>query len=141
VVVDVIEIRREEFSVDEVVESLLTEGMGAVVTFVGVVRDSSKGRLVEHIEIEVYKEMAYKQLEAIRDEAIENFGVEEVSVIHRYGTLKVSESIMMIAVGAAHRGEAFDACRYVINNIKKRVPIWKKEVTPDGESWVEGEIP
>lgn len=139
--VDVIEIRREDFSVDEVVEGLLTDGMGAVVTFLGVVRDSSEGKPVEHIEIEVYEEMAYKQLEAIRDEAVENFGVEEVSVIHRYGALKVSENIMMIAVGAAHRGEAFEACRYVIDNIKKRVPIWKKEVTPDGESWVEGERP
>ena len=136
-----IEIRREDFSVDEVVEGLLTDRMGAVVTFVGVVRDSSNGKPVDHIEIEVYEEMAYKQLEAIRDEAIENFDVEEVSVIHRYGTLKVSENIMMIAVGAAHRGEAFEACRYVIDNIKKRVPIWKKEVTPDGESWVEGEKP
>jgi len=72
---------------------------------------------------------------------MERFGVEEVAVIHRVGSLKVSDDIMMIAVGAAHRAEAFDACRYVLENIKRRVPIWKKEVTPEGDFWVEGEEP
>lgn len=136
-----IEITGEDFSVDEVLGQLQTGSMGAVVTFVGVVRDESEGREVERIEIEVYEEMALKQLEAIRDEAVERFRVEEVAVIHRVGRFEVSENIMMIAVGAAHRAEAFDACRYVLENVKKRVPIWKKEITPDGEFWVEGERP
>lgn len=136
-----IEITREDFSVEEILGRLRTAGVGAVVTFVGVVRDESEGREVERIEIQVYEEMALKQLEAIRNEAIEQFGVEEVVVIHRIGSLKVSENIMLIAVGAAHRAEAFDACRYVLENVKRRVPIWKKEVTPDGEFWVEGEEP
>ena len=133
-----IEITREDFSVDEALGRLLTGGMGAVVTFVGIVRNESKGRKVERIEIQVYEEMALKQLEAIRNEAMERFGVEEVAVIHRVGSLEASDNIMMIAVGASHRAEAFDACRYVLENIKRRVPIWKKEITPEGEFWAEG---
>jgi molybdopterin synthase catalytic subunit len=136
-----IEITREDFSVDEALGQLLTSGMGAVVTFVGVVRGESKGRKVERIEIQVYEEMALKQLKAIRNEAMERFGVEEVAVIHRVGSLETSDNIMMIAVGASHRAEAFDACRYVLENIKRRVPIWKKEITPEGEFWAEGEKP
>lgn len=132
-------ITREDFSVDEVLARLRTGEMGALVTFTGVVRNSSRGREVDHIEIQVYEEMARRQLEAIREEALARFGVEEVTVIHRHGSLKVSENIMMIAVGAAHRAEAFEACRYVIDEIKKRVPIWKKEITPEGDFWVEGE--
>jgi molybdopterin synthase catalytic subunit len=139
VVVEMIVITREDFSVDEVLARLRTGEMGALVTFTGVVRNSSWGREVDRIEIQVYEEMARRQLEAIREEALTRFGVEEVTVIHRHGSLKVSENIMMIAVGAAHRAEAFEACRYVIDEIKKRVPIWKKEITPEGDFWVEGE--
>ena len=136
-----IEITRADFSVDEALGRLQTGRMGAVVTFVGVVRGESEGREVKRIELQVYEEMARRQLEAIRMEAMERFGVEEINVIHRVGSLKVSDNIMMIAVGAAHRAEAFDACRYVLENIKRRVPIWKKEVTPEGHFWVEGERP
>lgn len=130
-------VTKEDFSVDEVLSMLRSDGMGALVTFVGVVRNMSKGKHVDRIEIQVYEEMAIMELEAIRDDAIEKFGVEEIAIIHRYGSLKVSENIMMIAVGAGHRGEAFDACRYVLEMIKKRVPIWKKEITPDGDHWIE----
>ena len=136
-----IKITRDDFSVEEVLDRLRTGSMGAIVVFIGSVRDEAEGRSVERIEIQVYEEMALKQLEAIRSEAMERFGVEEVDVIHRFGSLNVSENIMMIAVGAAHRAEAFDACRYVLENIKTRVPIWKKEVTPEGDFWVEGEKP
>lgn len=136
-----IDIRREGFSVDEILSRLRTGHMGAVVSFVGLVRGESAGVDVERMEIQVYDEMARRQLEAIRAEAMERFGVEEVVVIHRVGSMKVSDDIMMIAVGAAHRAEAFDACRYVLENIKRRVPIWKKEITPEGDFWVEGEEP
>ena len=136
-----IKITREDFSVDEVMGQLRTGRMGAVVTFVGVVRGESEEREVERIEIQVYEEMALKQLKTIRREAMERFEVEEVDIIHRFGGLKVLDNIMMITVGAAHRAEAFDACRYVLENIKRRVPIWKKEVTQEGDFWVEGEKP
>lgn len=133
-----IKVSLEDFSVDEVLGRLRTGRMGAIVVFVGVVRGESRGRQVERIEIQAYEEMARSQLEAIRREAMERFRVEEVAVIHRIGGLKVSDDIMMIATGAAHRAEAFDACRYVLEQIKRRVPIWKKEVTPEGDFWVEG---
>ncbi len=134
-----IKITEDDFSVDEVLNEIRTDKMGCVVTFVGVVRDNSMGKPVERIEIQIYEEMALKQLEAIKEEAISKFDVEDIFIVHRHGSLKVSDKIMMIAVGAGHRVEAFDACRYVIDTIKERVPIWKKEITPDGDFWVEGE--
>jgi len=134
-----IEITETDFSVDEVVNRIQTDKMGCIVTFVGIVRNNSNGKPVESIEIQVYEEMAVKQLDAIREEAISRFAIDDVSIVHRHGSLRVSEKIMMIAVGAGHRIEAFDACRYVIDSIKEKVPIWKKEYTPDGEFWVEGE--
>ena len=136
-----IDVTKEDFSVDEALERLRSRGMGALVTFVGVVRDSSRGKAVERIEIQVYEEMARRQLEEIREEAIDRFGVEEIAIIHRYGSLEVSDNIMMIAVGGGHRLEAFDACRWVLETIKEKVPIWKKEITPEGDFWVEGEKP
>jgi molybdopterin synthase catalytic subunit len=134
-----IEITETDFSVDEVVNRIQTDEMGCIVTFIGIVRNNSNGKPVERIEIQIYEEMAVKQLDAIREEAISRFAIDDVSIVHRHGILKVSEKIMMIAVGAGHRVEAFDACRYVIDSIKEKVPIWKKEYTPDGEFWVEGE--
>jgi molybdopterin synthase catalytic subunit len=134
-----IRVTREDFSVDEIIAGLKSRSTGGVVSFLGVVRGESKGKPVEHVEIEVYEEMARRQLEAIREEAISRFGVEEAAIVHRYGSLKVGENILLVAVASAHRAEAFDACRYVIDEIKRRVPIWKKEVTPEGEWWVESE--
>ena len=134
-----IRVTREAFSVDEVVASIRSGGMGAIVTFLGSVRNSSQGRDVDRIEIQVYEEMAVKQLQAIREDAITRFGVDDVSIVHRYGSLGVSENIMMIAVGASHRPEAFEACRYVLEAIKEKVPLWKKEFTPGGDYWIEGE--
>jgi molybdopterin synthase catalytic subunit len=113
--------------------------MGAVVTFLGVVRDNAHGREVDRIEIQVYEEMAVKQLQAIREEAMVRFGVEEVAIVHRYGNLRISDNIMMIAVGAGHRPEAFEACRFILETIKEKVPLWKKEYTKEGDYWIEGE--
>jgi molybdopterin synthase catalytic subunit len=134
-----IKVTRENFSIDEVVASIRSGGMGAIVIFIGTVRDNSKGRDVDRIEIQVYEEMAAKQLQAIREEAIAKFVVEGVAIVHRYGSLGVSENIMMIAVGAGHRPEAFEACRYILETIKEKVPLWKKEFTPEGDYWIEGE--
>ena len=134
-----IKVTSEDFSIDEIVGSIRSGGMGAIVTFIGTVRDNSKGRDVDRIEIQVYEEMAAKQLQAIREEAIAKFVVEGVAIVHRDGSLGVSENIMMIAVGAGHRPEAFEACRYILETIKEKVPLWKKEFTPEGDYWIEGE--
>jgi molybdopterin synthase catalytic subunit len=134
-----IKVTREDFSIDKVVASIRSGGMGAVVTFLGVVRDNAHGREVDRIEIQVYEEMAVKQLQAIREEAMARFGVEEVAIVHRYGNLRISDNIMMIAVGAGHRPEAFEACRFILETIKEKVPLWKKEYTKEGDYWIEGE--
>ena len=136
-----IKVTRDDFSVDEELQNLAKPSVGGLVTFVGTVRDESEARPVERMEIEVYPEMAEKQLQAIRGEAIQKFGVEDILIIHRYGDLKVGDNIVLVAVSAGHRAEAFDACRYVIDELKKRVPIWKREHTPSGARWVEAGRP
>jgi len=132
-----IQVTTQDFSVDSVLDSLRHESVGGLVFFIGVVRGESEGKQVTMMDIEVYPDMALKQLEEIRKEALDKFGVKDVHVIHRYGRLDVRENIVLVAVSSGHRGEAFDACRYVIDELKKRVPIWKRESTPEGSRWVE----
>src|SRR4030042_44098 len=132
-----IRVTKNDFSVEEELRHLKNPSVGGIVTFVGVVRAESEERLVDSMEIEVYPEMAEKQLQIIRGEAIKKFSVEEILIVHRYGDLMVGDNIVLIAVSARHRDSAFDACRYVIDELKKRVPIWKREYTPTGACWVE----
>ena len=134
-----IRVQLDDFDVGELLDAVRRPSSGCVVSFVGTVRDTSKGRRISRMSIEVYEEMARSQLEAIRAEALERWGVDEVAVVHRYGDLDLGDSIVYIGVSAGHREEGFAACRYVIEELKKRVPIWKKEVTPEGEVWVEGD--
>ncbi|MDQ6781363.1 MAG: molybdenum cofactor biosynthesis protein MoaE [Candidatus Eremiobacteraeota bacterium] len=110
---------------------------GAIVTFVGRVRDRARGHWVVKLEYEAYAEMAERVFAQIAAEAQSQFGVEDISVHHRSGTLVVGEVSVVVAVAAAHRAEAFDACRYVIDNLKQRAPIWKKEHGPQGAVWVD----
>lgn len=131
-------ISKKDFNVDEIINQLKSKEVGAIVSFQGIVRNYSKVKFVTRMEIEVYKEMAIMELEKIRKEALEKYGVKEITVFHRYGDLKINDNIVLIVVAASHRSEAFDACRYVIEELKVRVPIWKKEHTQDGQSWVEG---
>ena len=132
-----IRITRSDFNVDEEVQQMRASSVGGIVTFIGTVRGESEGEAIERMEIEIYPEMAEKQLRTIRDEAIKKFNVNEVRIIHRFGDLHLGDNIVLIAVSAGHRAEAFDACRYAIDELKKRVPIWKREHTSTGERWVE----
>lgn len=134
-----IRVQVENFDVGVLLEVVKSPSSGCVVSFVGTVRDTSRGREISRMSIEVYEDMARSQLEAIRAETLEKYGVDQVAVIHRYGDLDVGDNIVYIGVAAGHREEGFAACRYVIEELKKRVPIWKKEFTPDGEVWVEGD--
>jgi len=134
-----ISVQREDVDIDAVLEAVKSAKSGCVVSFLGTVRDVSEGRSVQRMSIEVYEEMAVKQLSMIRGEALERFGVHEVAVVHRYGDLEVGDNIVFIGVSAGHREEAFRACRYVIDELKERVPLWKKEYTGDGEVWLEGD--
>ena len=135
-----IRVQKEPFSLDRERERLKqsSSSIGAIVTFVGTTRDISQGKRVAKLEFEHYPGMAEKKLEEIREQAVRDFGVIEVTIIHRIGTLPVGEDIVMIAVAAEHRDEAFRACRFCIDELKRVTPIWKKETTPDGEVWVEG---
>jgi len=129
-------VTRDDFSIDEVIRKIRGPDVGAVVTFLGTVRGESAGRVVERMEVQAYEEMATRQLERIEAEALQKFGVRRTAIIHRTGVLKVSDNVVLIAVGAAHRDEAFKACRFIIEELKKTVPLWKKEYTATGENWV-----
>ena len=111
--------------------------VGAVVTFVGTVRDINDGDAVTTLELEHYPGMTEKALEAIEAEARERFDVRGIAIVHRVGPLAPGDPIVLVAVTSAHRGAAFDACRFVMDYLKTRAPFWKKERTPQGERWVE----
>ncbi|HEY7992836.1 MAG TPA: molybdenum cofactor biosynthesis protein MoaE [Candidatus Eremiobacteraceae bacterium] len=113
------------------------DGAGAVVTFVGHVRAHSRGRDVTKLEYEAYPEMVEGVFKQIADEIHARGGVIDVAIHHRVGTLEVGEVSVVVAVSAAHRSPAFDACRYAIDRLKQIAPIWKKEHSPDGAVWVE----
>ena len=112
---------------------------GAAVLFWGVVRNQNDGRAVSHLEYHAYAEMAERMMHRIGEEAIARFGVGDVRVVHRVGRLEVGEASVAIAVASPHRAEAYAASRYVIEELKRRVPVWKREGYVDGESeWVPG---
>jgi molybdopterin synthase catalytic subunit len=112
---------------------------GAVVVFDGVVRNNTRGRKTIYLDYEAYEEMALKQMEELAVEAKAKFAVREVRIVHRLGRLMVGETSVLIVVASAHRGQAFDACRWLIDTLKKKVPVWKKETFVDGVVWTDGE--
>ncbi|MGH7450173.1 MAG: molybdenum cofactor biosynthesis protein MoaE [bacterium] len=114
------------------------DGTGGVVLFLGQTRDNSRGEKVIGLEYEAYESLALKQMEKIEAEARQRWPVRAIAIVHRTGYLKIGEISVAIAVACAHRGEAFEACRFAIDTLKKTVPIWKKEFRPDGSFWVEG---
>ncbi len=113
-------------------------GDGALALFVGVVRNENAGRSVLHLEYEAYEEMALQELEAIGVETRRRWPVSEVRIVHRLGRMEIGEVSVAVAVASPHRGEAFEACRFAIDTLKKSVPIWKKEFYADGAVWLEG---
>jgi molybdopterin synthase catalytic subunit len=130
---------REAIDAEGVVRAIKAGADGAVCVFDGIVRDNTRGRRTLHLDYEAYEEMALRQMRLLRSEAIEHFGVREVAIVHRLGRLVVGETSVLIVVASAHRGAAFEACRWVIDTLKKTVPIWKKEQFVDGAVWADGE--
>lgn len=133
-----ISITRERLDRDALVAAVSHASVGGIVVFEGVVRDNARGKQVRYLEYDVYPEMAVQQIREIVAEAERRWGVERVAVAHRVGKLEIGEASVIIVVASPHRGEAFDACRYIIDTLKTTVPIWKKEVATNGEEWVEG---
>ena len=109
---------------------------GAVVTFLGTTRDNFDGKRVLTLEYEAFDEMAVKKLEEVRQELLAEFGLDEIAIGHRTGTVGIGEISLVVAVGSPHRKEGFDACHKAVDRIKEVVPIWKKEVYEDGSRWV-----
>mgnify|MGYP000636764947 CR=1 FL=1 len=130
-------IAREDFSIDALVRKMKKPEIGAIVTFLGVVREEGG---IKGLEVEVYREMAEEELEKLEREALEKFDIEVVEIVHREGSLKVGENIVVILVGAKHRKDAFRACEYLINELKERVPIWKKELMAKNETLINSRI-
>ena len=112
---------------------------GAVVVFDGIVRNNTRGRQTLYLDYEAYEEMAEKQMRELADEAVKQFAVRQVILVHRLGRLEVGETSVLIVVASAHRAQAFEACRWLIDTLKKTVPIWKKETFADGAVWAAGE--
>jgi MoaE-MoaD fusion protein len=112
---------------------------GAVVVFDGIVRNHTRGRETLHLDYEAYEEMALKQMSRLAEEANEKFGVRHVTLVHRLGRLEIGETSVLIVVASAHRAQAFEACRWLIDTLKQTVPIWKKETFADGAVWAPGE--
>lgn len=126
---------RDPIDVRVLEEKVRSAAYGAVVTFAGIVRDrSDDGREVSGLSYEAHEEMAVAEFARIADEARLRFGPCEIAVVHRIGDLRIGEPAVVVAVGSAHRGEAFDICEYVIDELKARAPIWKKEHFLDGPS-------
>ncbi len=109
---------------------------GGVDVFIGTVRDATKGKPVLRLEFEAYENMALREMRKIAEQIFERWPVQAVAIHHRTGILQIGDVAVVIAVGAAHRGAAFEACRFAIDTLKQTVPIWKKEVFEDGEVWV-----
>jgi molybdopterin synthase catalytic subunit len=118
------------------IDYVLAPECGGIDVFIGTVRNATKGKTVLRLEFEAYERMAVKELQLICEQALESWPIYNISVHHRTGTLMIGEIPVIVAVSAAHRDAAFDACRYIIDTLKQTVPIWKKEVFEDGEIWV-----
>lgn len=135
---DAVRIQQEDFSQDEEIAALKasSQRMGGIATFLGCARDFSEGRDVLKINFEAYDSMAISEMKQLRTDAIAKFTLLDARIVHRICTVKAGENIVFIAAGAEHRPAALEACRWIIDELKLRVPIWKKEITPEGDAWV-----
>lgn len=135
----VIELTREPIGAENLIAAAKRGEDGAVVVFDGIVRNHSRGRKTLYLDYEAYEQMAQKQMVELAGQARSQFGVRHVTLVHRLGRLEVGETSVLIVVASAHRAQAFEACRWLIDTLKKTVPIWKKETFVDGAVWAAGE--
>ena len=130
-------ITSDEIELGDVIRAVEAGDAGAIVHFLGVVRNNTEGREVSYLEYEAYPPMAEKKMAEIAQEIHEKWGLDRVAMIHRVGRLEIGEASVAVAVASPHRKEAFEACHYAMNRLKQIVPIWKREVWTDGEEeWV-----
>lgn len=130
---------RETIDTERTVAGIKRGEDGATVVFEGIVRNETRGRKTRYLDYEAYEEMALEQLESLAGQAVRQFQIRDVAIIHRLGRLEIGETSVLIAVASAHRAAAFEACRWLIDTLKRTVPIWKKEYFEDGAVWADGE--
>jgi molybdopterin converting factor subunit 1 len=130
---------REKIDTAAELEKIKHPEDGAAVVFEGVVRNHSRGRRTLFLEYEAYEEMARKQMEALAEQALAQFQIRDAALIHRLGRLEIGETSVLIVVASPHRAAAFEACRWLIDTLKRTIPIWKKEHFEDGAVWADGE--
>lgn len=135
----VIKIVREKIDTAGLLKKIKCPADGAVVVFEGVVRNNSRGRRTLLLDYEAYEEMALKRMNGLAEQAISQFQVREVAMVHRIGRLRLGETSVVVLVASGHRAAAFEACRWLIDSLKRTVPIWKKEHFADGAVWADGE--
>ena len=129
----------KELNVGEIARRIVPEECGAIVTLDGFVRRFTKGRETLYLEYEAYQPMALKEMEKLGESAREKFEISHIGIVHRLGKLEIGETSVVISVAAPHRRAAFEACEWLIVELKRTVPIWKKEIYADGETWIAGD--
>lgn len=134
-----IRLTRESIDAQSLIAGAKRGEDGAVVVFDGIVRNNSRGRQTLYLDYEAYEEMALRQMHELAAEAVRRFGIRDVSIVHRLGRLQVGETSVLIIVASAHRAQAYEGSRWLIDTLKKTVPIWKKETFVDGAVWADGE--
>jgi molybdopterin synthase catalytic subunit len=132
-------ITREPIDTQKVVNQIKQPEDGAAVVFEGIVRNNTRGRRTLYLDYEAYEGMALKQMQSLAEQALADFKIRDVAIVHRLGKLEIGETSVLIVVASAHRAAAFDACRWLIDTLKRTVPIWKKEHFEDGAVWADGE--
>jgi molybdopterin synthase catalytic subunit len=130
---------REPIDAAAISKAIRRPADGAVAIFDGIVRNHSRGRRTLYLDYSAYETMALRQMEQLAQQALAQFEVRDVKIIHRVGRLAIGDTSVFIAVASAHRAAAFDACRWLIDTLKQTVPIWKKEYFEDGAVWADGE--
>lgn len=138
-IVNFFELTDQPINVGDIARRVIPANCGATVTLDGYVRQFTKGRETLYLVYEAYERMALKEMEKLIGRAREKFEIETVGIVHRLGKLEIGETSVVISVAAPHRRAAFEACEWLIKELKRTVPIWKKEVYADGEIWVAGE--
>ena len=136
---DFFELTTSPIDINSVARKIVPAECGATVTLDGYVRKFTKGRETLHLFYEAYEPMALKEMEKLGQQAREQFEVSNIGIVHRLGRLEIGETSVVISVAAPHRKAAFAACEWLIRELKRTVPIWKKEIYADGEVWIEGE--
>lgn len=134
-----VSLTRDVIATEKVMDSLKRGEDGAALAFEGIVRNQTRGRRTLYLDYEAYEAMALQEMESLASEALGKYQIRDLAIVHRLGRLQIGETSVLIVVASAHRAAAFEACRWLIDTLKRKVPIWKKEYFEDGAVWADGD--